>query len=90
VLVAGNRVDLVSAVHRRYEPEVVLAWGEPTDSPLWEGRSEAAAYVCRQQVCQTPARSVAQLEAQLSNGAAEHTLGLADHPQAPVPTPGVR
>ncbi len=46
--------------------DVVLAWGEPYDSPLWQGRTEAAAYVCRNFTCQVPAKDVDTLEAQLA------------------------
>ena len=35
-----------------WRPDLVLAWGEPYDSPLWEGRSEGLAYVCRDYVCE--------------------------------------
>ena len=35
-------------------PNAVLAWGERYDSPLWEGRDEPAAYVCRDYACQLP------------------------------------
>jgi uncharacterized protein YyaL (SSP411 family) len=66
VVVAGDRPDLVAAVHRRYLPGAVLAWGERYDSPLWEGREDGRAYVCRSYACQLPATDVATLEAQLA------------------------
>jgi hypothetical protein len=66
VVVAGARPDLVAAVRRRYLPNAVLAWGEPFASPLWEGRSGPAAYVCRQYACALPARTVDDLDAQLA------------------------
>ena len=50
---------------RRYLPNAVLAWGERYDSPLWEGRVDGQAYVCRSYACQLPADTVAALEAQL-------------------------
>jgi uncharacterized protein YyaL (SSP411 family) len=37
-----------------WRPDLVLAWGEPFDSPLWEGRREGLAYLCRDFVCQQP------------------------------------
>ena len=37
----------LAAVRARFEPTVVLAWGEPTSSPLWAGRDDGLAYVCR-------------------------------------------
>ena len=61
----GDRADLVSAVQQRYLPNAVLAWGEPYDSPLWEGRDRPAAYVCRDFVCGVPAASVDDLADQL-------------------------
>jgi len=65
VAVVGPRHDLVSAVHGRYLPNTVLAWGEPYDSPLWEGRGDGLAYVCRDYACQAPADDVATLLSQL-------------------------
>ena len=37
-----------------WRPDVVLAWGEPYDSPLWEARVDGLAYVCRDYACQAP------------------------------------
>jgi uncharacterized protein YyaL (SSP411 family) len=50
---------LVGAVQRNLLPEVVLAWGEPTASPLWQGRDasdDQNAYVCRAGACKLPVR----------------------------------
>ena len=66
IVVAGDRPDLVAAVHTRYLPNAVLAWGEPYPSPLWEGRSPGHAYVCRDFACRLPAATVDELVAQLS------------------------
>ena len=66
IVVAGDRPDLVAAVHARYLPDAVLAWGEPWPSPLWEGRSPGHAYVCRHFACRLPAATVDDLVAQLS------------------------
>ncbi len=65
IVVSGERPDLVDAVHGRYLPNAVLAWGEPFASPLWEGRDRPAAYVCRAFVCGMPASSVDELVEQL-------------------------
>ncbi len=65
VAVVGERPDLVQAVHSRYLPNAVLAWGEPYPSPLWEGRSEGLAYVCRGYACQAPVSAPEDLLAQL-------------------------
>gem|GEM_PF-378023 len=72
VAVAGRRPDLVRAVQARYLPLVVLAWGEPYPSPLWEGREDSGvdgrAYVCRQYACQAPVASATDLLDQLDAG----------------------
>jgi uncharacterized protein YyaL (SSP411 family) len=65
VVVAWDRPDLVRAVHERFRPNVVLAWGEGYESPLWEGREEPAAYVCEGYVCRLPARTLEALVDQL-------------------------
>jgi uncharacterized protein YyaL (SSP411 family) len=56
----------VRAVQRRYLPNAVLAWGEPYASPLFEGRTEGMAYVCRDYACQAPVSGVDELVAQLA------------------------
>jgi uncharacterized protein YyaL (SSP411 family) len=66
VVVAGDRPDLVAAVHRRFLPGAVLAWGERFPSPLWEGRADGHAYVCRNYGCQLPADDEDTLVAQLA------------------------
>jgi uncharacterized protein len=71
VVVAGDRPDLLGAVRRHWLPDSVLAWGDRTTSPIWEGRTDGAAYVCRNFVCQRPAGDVESLEAQLVPLAAE-------------------
>jgi uncharacterized protein YyaL (SSP411 family) len=58
IVVSGDQRELVAAVHRRYLPNAVLAWGEPYPSPLWEGRDQPAAYVCRDYVCALPVTTV--------------------------------
>jgi uncharacterized protein YyaL (SSP411 family) len=71
VAIAGDGPELVGAVQRAFQPDVVLAWGEPFTSPLWEGRSptpdgRAQAYVCRDFTCRQPVTEVDDLRAQLS------------------------
>ena len=65
VVVAGDRPDLVAEVQRRWLPSAVVAWGERSDSPLWAGRENGVAYVCRGFTCHTPARDTGTLAAQL-------------------------
>ncbi len=70
VVVVGDRPDLLAVVRETWRPEVVLAWGEADDSPLWSGRSEGAAYVCEHAACLLPATDPASLRAQLAAGPA--------------------
>jgi uncharacterized protein len=66
IAVVGDRSDLVAAAQARYLPNAVLAWGEPYPSPLWEGRRDGFAYVCRDYACLAPVDTVEALEAQLT------------------------
>jgi uncharacterized protein len=67
VAIVGDRPDLVATVNERWRPEVVLAWGEPYDSPLWESRLEGWAYVCRNYACEAPQDGPDGLRAQLAS-----------------------
>ncbi len=69
VVVTGERDDLVDVALQRFAPLEVLAWGEPGEGPLWEGRDEVGphgrGYVCRNHACAAPAHTVEELRAQL-------------------------
>jgi uncharacterized protein YyaL (SSP411 family) len=65
VAIIGDRADLVEAVRSAFRPNLVLAWGEPYDSPLWEDRKDGFAYVCRSYACKQPTADAAELVAQL-------------------------
>jgi hypothetical protein len=65
VVVAGDRPDLLAEVRRRWLPAAVVAWGERSSSPLWDGRQDGKAYVCRGFACHTPAADAGTLAAQL-------------------------
>ena len=66
IVVSGDRPDLLAEVRARWLPDAVVAWGEPTASPLWlERAEEGAAYVCRHFACAAPASDPATLRAQL-------------------------
>jgi len=82
IAVMGDRPDLVAAVHSRYLPNAVLAWGERYESPLFEFREDGLAYVCRNYACQRPAGDVDALVAQLSPAAAVDDVGRG--PAAPA------
>ena len=70
IVVTGHRPDLLEVARRHYLPGAVLAWGEPYESPLWEGRTGPAqvdlAFVCRHYACQTPAADPDTLRSQLT------------------------
>ena len=67
VVVAGERPDLLAEIRGRWLPAAVLAWGERGDSPLWQGRENGMAYVCRGFTCHSPARDTGTLAAQLDD-----------------------
>ncbi len=66
VVIAGDRPDLLDVTRSRWLPRAVVAWGEPTGSPLWKGRDGSRAFVCRDYVCQTPATDPTTLADQLA------------------------
>ena len=66
VVVTGDRADLVAEYRRAWRPDAVLAWGEPTGSPLWAGRAPGLAYVCHDYACRVPAADAAGLAGQLA------------------------
>ena len=65
IVIAGDRGDLVRAVHARYLPTAVFTWGERFDSPLWRDRRDGFAYVCRDDACLAPVDDVDALGAAL-------------------------
>jgi len=90
VVVAGDRPDLVGAVRRRFEPTAVVAWGERTGSPLWEGRTDGFAYVCRRYACREPAATPEAVEAHLEHELAADRTRHALAPERPHPVVGTR
>jgi uncharacterized protein YyaL (SSP411 family) len=65
VVIAGDRPDLLAAVRRHWLPSTVLTWGDRTPSPLWEGRVDGLAYVCRHFTCRLPTGDPVELAGQL-------------------------
>ena len=65
IVIGGDRADLLAVARERWRPNAVIAWGETFDSPLWEGRDQPVAHVCRQMACRLPAASPAELREQL-------------------------
>ncbi len=54
IAIVGDLPEFVRLAHSVWRPDAVLAWGERYDSPLWEGRTDGYAYVCRDFVCSAP------------------------------------
>lgn len=65
VVIPGPRSPFHDVYDEAWRPTTVLAWGEPTGSMLWQGRTAGAAHVCQGRVCQLPAMDAAALRAQL-------------------------
>ncbi len=61
--------EFVRVAHSIWRPDAVLAWGEPYESPLWEGRRPGHAYVCRDHVCAAPATTTDEFVQALTGGA---------------------
>ena len=66
VVVTGDRPDLLAVVRRNWLPGAVVAWGEPTPSPLWLDRGDDLAFVCRNYACQLPTGDPDRLASQLA------------------------
>ena len=55
VVVDAPSGELLEVLRESWRPRTVLAWGEPTESPLWQSRTgTGSAYVCRDQACELP------------------------------------
>jgi uncharacterized protein YyaL (SSP411 family) len=67
IVVPGPLGVYTDVVRGGWRPHTVLAWGQPADGPVWDGREEGRAYVCRGRVCLTPATSPNELERQLAD-----------------------
>ena len=71
IVISGDRPDLRREVTGRYLPGVVLAWGEPYESPLWEGRTgpdtAGMAFVCQNYSCRMPVRQASDLAGQIES-----------------------
>ncbi len=65
VVITGDRPDLLAATRARFEPTVVVAWGERSDDALWAGREDGYAFVCRHFVCRAPAATPSDLARRL-------------------------
>lgn len=60
VALPGEQYNMLAELRKRWLPTIVLAWGEPYESPLWTDRSTLKAYVCRDYACMKPADSASE------------------------------
>jgi uncharacterized protein YyaL (SSP411 family) len=72
IVVTGDRPDLLAEVRRRWLPDAVVAWGQPDDGPLFDGRDPqlGRAYVCQARSCRMPVADASTLAGQLESLAA--------------------
>lgn len=85
--IVGDVPRLVELAQRLWRPDLVLTWGEPFDSPLWEGRRPGFAYLCREYVCQQPVDTPEALWEQIVGKPLPDGVDLplrSDPPAAPV------
>ncbi|NBU39004.1 MAG: thioredoxin domain-containing protein, partial [Actinobacteria bacterium] len=66
VVIPGVNRGFVREYCTTWRPYSVLAHGQPMDGPLWEGRTEGNAYVCRGNVCLAPASNTTELAERLA------------------------
>ena len=66
IVIPGHQPEWLSIVREKWRPTTVIAWGEPTGSPLWSGRDAGQAYVCRNYTCQLPAQTSEELRDRLA------------------------
>ena len=59
--IVGDEPGLVKVAQVLWRPDLVLAWGEPFESPLWEQRDDGFAYLCRDHVCEQPVNTAEAL-----------------------------
>jgi uncharacterized protein YyaL (SSP411 family) len=64
--IVGEAPALVRLAQMLWRPDVVLTWGEAFESPLWEGRREGFAYLCRDYACEAPVSEPDALYEQLT------------------------
>ncbi|GIU83317.1 MAG: thioredoxin domain-containing protein [Acidimicrobiales bacterium] len=68
VVIVGDRPDLLRTAARALDQWTVIAWGDRLDSPLWRGRADGHAHVCRNFVCTTPLSAPEELAEALQSG----------------------
>lgn len=66
IVIPGDATQFLSVLREQWRPNTVVAWGDPLDSPLWAGRTNGSAYVCRDYVCQLPAANPSEFRQRLA------------------------
>jgi len=66
VVIPGDNREFVREYCSTWRPWAVIVHGTPMNGPLWEGRTEGNAYVCRGNVCLAPATSATELAERLA------------------------
>ena len=66
IVIPGDDAEFLEIARGTWRPDAVLAWGQPTASPLWEGRELGKAYVCHNHACLLPASNAEELRARLA------------------------
>jgi len=54
IVIPGNQYQLIDQLKGRWMPDAVIAHGDSFNSPLWTGRLEGFAYICRNFTCLQP------------------------------------
>ncbi len=88
IAVVGDEPDLVRVAQILWRPDVVLAWGERYDSPLWADRTEGLAYLCRDHVCERPASTPEELFEQITGKPVPDGVDLRKSASATAPGAG--
>lgn len=67
IVIPGWNEEFIDQLRGRWFPNAVLALGSPFQSPLWEGRKEGNAYICKGFVCLEPVTNAHQLSQTLDS-----------------------
>lgn len=67
IVIPGTPRELLDATRSRWTPNLVMAYGERYPSPIWEGKSEGYAYLCKGYVCSEPTNQATTLSNTLEN-----------------------
>ncbi|MEM1332259.1 MAG: thioredoxin domain-containing protein [Actinomycetota bacterium] len=60
-----EKTPMVRLAQSVFRPDIVLTWGEPDDTELWQGKEIGKAYLCRNGECDAPVDDVEALAERL-------------------------